>query len=366
MCQSPWPDVYPARSFFHENLIHLLVLVSLLFSLTCGGGPTQEAPKEKARLNVFIWADYLDPALVKEFEEKNQCKVVLSYFDSNELLLAKLTAGANGYDVIYPSSYMVNIMVKKDMLLPLDHGKLSNLANIDPNYLPLVAEADMAHSVPYMVSTTGIGYVGSLGEIPTSWSALEDPRVSGRMTILNDARESLGAALRYHGFSLNSTNEEELAQARDQVILWKKNVARMDNDQYHYGLANGEFLMTMGYGGDILQAQQQNPDIRFMLPKEGFAFTCDQMVIPKDSNQVELAHAWINFLHDPEVAARNTQFTKFLCPNKASYEKLPEALRNNPAIFPPPEVLQRAEYIQELGEDLAKFTKAWDEVKAAQ
>ena len=344
----------------------------VLFLIGCGSkdpGSKNQAPKvdeKPAVLNVFIWSDYLAPELVKEFEAKYNCKVQLSFFESNEQMITKVKGGGSAYDVLYPSSYAVTMLVRDEFLLPLDHSKIPNLKNIDSNYKNLIAEPEMEHSVPYMVSTTGIGFLSELGDLEPTWAVLGRPELKGRITLLDDMREVIGAALKFNGFSLNSTNEDELAKARDTVIEWKRNAAKFESTQYHYGLASGEFKMVHGYGGDILQAQSENPDIRFMLPKEGFAFTCDQMVVPKNAPNPDLAHAWINFLHEPDVAARNTTEIMYLCPNSGSYEKLDKALLDNPAVFPPAEVLARAEYISDLGEDLAKYVKVWDEIKAAE
>lgn len=340
----------------------ILLCAALLALVQCGSKPSQAVQT----LNVFTWADYIDPQLVKEFEAKNNCKITFSYFDSNEQMLAKVKAGGSSYDVLYPSSYAVKLMLTDNMLMALDPAKIPNMAQMDPKYLALVAEQDMKHSVPYTVSTTGIGYLAELGELEPTWAVFANPELKGRMTLLDDIRETIGAALKFHGYSLNTTSEEELATARDTVIGWKKNAAKFESVQYHHGLASGEFKLVQGYIGDILQAQAQNPNIRFMLPKEGFAFTCDQLVIPKNAKNPDLAHAWINFLCDPEIAARNTNFMKFLCPNLGSYGKLSPELRDNPALFPPPDVLARAEYIDELGKDLDKYNKVWDEIKAAQ
>ncbi len=351
-----------------------LVLCLALAGMHCRQGtPTandqsaeQSQPKERPTLNVFIWSDYVDPALVQAFEEKHFCKVNLNFFESNEQLLAKIKAGGAAYDVLYPSGYAVQTLVKEDLLLPLDHAKIPNLANVDRTYSNLIADPAMKFSVPYMVSTTGIGYLAELGDLEPSWAVLGDPKLKGRVTLLNDIREVIGVALKLHGYSLNTTDEAELAKARDTAIAWKRNAARFDSTQYHYGLAGGEFKLVQGYSGDVLQSQKENPEIRFMLPKEGFPLTCDEMAIAKTSRHPDLAHAWINYFHDGGVAARNTMFIKYLCPNTASYEQLPAEVKNNPAVFPPAEALARAEIVRDVGADLAAYTKVWDEIKAAQ
>jgi spermidine/putrescine transport system substrate-binding protein len=186
------------------------------------------------------------------------------------------------------------------------------------------------------------------------------------MTMLNDMRETLGAALKSLGFSLNTKSDRELAAARDVVIRWKKNLAKFENEQYKTGLASGEFLLVHGYSGDILQVQEENEDIVFAVPKEGTSISCDDLVVPKGAKSVELAHRFINFLHDPNVAAENTEFIAYLCPNRPSYQFLGDDIMKNPAIFLDPEIRAKSEIIDDLGEDNVKYTRVWDEIKAAE
>ena len=175
-----------------------------------------------------------------------------------------------------------------------------------------------------------------------------------------------GAALKFLGYSLNSTNESELAAARDVVIRWKKNLAKFENEQYKTGLASGEFTLVHGYNGDILQVMEANEDIAFAVPKEGTSISCDDLVIPAKAQQVELAHAFINFLHEPEVAAENTEFIGYLCPNAAAYPLMSDEIREDPSIFLDPEIKAKSEVIGDIGDALALYTRMWDQVKAAE
>jgi spermidine/putrescine transport system substrate-binding protein len=183
--------------------------------------------------------------------------------------------------------------------------------------------------------------------------------------MLNDMRETIGAGLKFLGYSINSTDEAELVEAKEVVVRWKKNIAKYENEQYKTGVASGEFLLVQGYSGDILQVQQENPDVRFAVPREGTSISVDDLAIPHGAKQVRLAHAFINFLHDPEVAAENITFLKYLCPNKEAYALLGEGLRQNPGVFMDPELRAKSEIIADLGESLALYIKIWDEIKAA-
>jgi spermidine/putrescine transport system substrate-binding protein len=323
----------------------------------------------KSRMNtlqIYTWADYFMPELLQRFEQENNCKIIIDTFDSNEAMYAKLKAGAVGYDILTPSSYMVKLIFDQNMLLPLDKSKLLNLINIDQNYLKIAVDKTMHHSVPYMLATTGIGYLkDKVQNAEPSWKMFDRQDLRGRMTVLNDMRETIGAALKSLGYSLNTTNDQELAAAKEVVIGWKKNVAKFENEQYKIGLASGEFLLVHGYSGDILKVREENDQVAYMIPKEGFSLACDDLVIPKTAKHVDLAHKFINFLHTPEVAAANTEYITYLCPNSASYALLSDEIKNDPGIFPSQETLAKGEVIQDLGEQNQKYIKIWDAIKAA-
>ena len=339
----------------------IAIVVVALLGLACGCKRAQPV------LHIYNWADYVKPELVQRFEQENGCKVVIDTFDSNEAMYAKLKAGASGYDLIFPSSYMVKLMFNQGMLQPINRNLVPNLVNIDPEYLKIAMDREMHHSVPYMLTNTGIAYLKSkVLDFRPSWSMFERADLKGRMTMLNDMRETIGAALKSLGFSLNTLDDRELDAARDVVIRWKKNLAKFENEQYKTGLASGEFLLVHGYSGDILQVQAENEDIAFAVPEEGTSISCDDVVIPKDAKNVELAHKFINFLHDPNVAAENTIFISYLCPNRASYQFLGEDILQNPAIFLKPEIQAKCEVIDDLGENNVKYTKIWDQIKAAE
>ena len=346
-------------TFPRRAALPVLALAALAFVLS-------GCSKPQPVLHVYTWADYIQPELIKQFETETGARVVIDTFDSNEAMYAKIKAGASGYDLITPSSYMVSIMNKEGLLQPLDHAKLPNLKNVDPEYLAIALDPKMTHSVPYMLTNTGIAYLASKvpGFEPT-WAAFDRGDLGRRVTMLNDMRETIGAALKLLGYSLNSTNPAELAAARDVVIRWKKNLAKFENEQYKSGLASGEFVMVHGYSGDIVQVQSENEDIAFAAPREGTSVSCDDFVVPKSAREVGLAHAFVNFLHDPKNAAANSEFIGYLCPNSASYPLLPEDFRTNPAVFLDPEVKARSEVILDLGDDNVKYTRIWDQIKAA-
>lgn len=336
----------------------LLLFLIMLMPMGC--------QRKTPELKIYTWADYFKPELLQRFEKEHGCRIIIDTFESNEAMYAKIRAGASGYDLLTPSSYFVKVMFGQGYLQVLNHGQMPNLKHVDPDYLKIAVDASMNHSVPYMLTNTGIAYQKSkVKAFVPSWKIFNQTVLKGRMTMLNDMRETIGAALKSLGYSLNSRNDKELEAARDVVIGWKKNLAKFEAEQYKSGLASGEFLLVHGYSGDLLQVQKENPDIEFVIPQEGTSIACDDLVVLKGSAQTKLAHAFINFIHDPEVAAENTNFISYVCPNKTSYPKVAPELLNNPAVFLAPEVKAKCEVIEDLGQDTKKYIKIWDEIKAA-
>ncbi len=336
-----------------------MVLLLSLFFVSCG--------QKKRELNVYTWADYFKPELIERFERENNCRIVIDTFDSNEAMYAKLKAGAKGYDLVTPSSYMVSLMDQQGMVRKIRPELIPNRKNIDPEFLKITIDKSMDHSVPYMITVTGIAYLKSrVADVRPTWALFDRQDLKGRMTMFNDMRETLGAALKSLGYSLNSHNPEELDKAKEVVLRWRKNLAKFENEQYKSGLASGEFLLVHGYSGDILQVQKENPDIAFTIPEEGTAISCDDLVIPLGAAQEELAHKFINFLLDPKVAAENTEFVGYLCPNRLSYELLPREMRENPALFMEPSVRSKSEVLDDLGRANELYIRVWDQIKAAE
>ncbi|MEZ5387222.1 MAG: spermidine/putrescine ABC transporter substrate-binding protein [Prosthecobacter sp.] len=317
-------------------------------------------------LHIYTWADYVSPDVVRKFEKQQGCEVVIDTFDSNESMFAKFKAGATGYDLVFPTAYMIEVMHAQGMLASLDHAKLPNLKNIDSAVLVQVTDKEMSHSVPYTFAYAAIAVrKDKVKDAEPSWAMFDRQALAGRVTLLDDMRESIGAALKSLGYSINTRDEAQLAAARDVLIRWKKNIARFDNEGYKAGIDSAEFHLVHGYSGDLFQVQMENPKVEILIPREGVTIGCDEMVIPKTAKQVDLAHAFINFLLDPDIAAENMEWMGYYCPNKAALEKVSADFLKNPAITIPAELQAKCEVIKDLGPDLAKYSKVWDEVKAA-
>ena len=330
----------------------------LLLLLTALALPAAET------LHVYTWADYIAPSVVEKFEAQHGCRVVIDTFDSNEGMYAKLKAGAAGYDLVFPTSYMIETLSREGLLAALDHGRLPNLRHLDPAILTKVHDRTLARSVPYTVAYAVLACRrDKVADPQPSWSMLDRPELARRLTLLDDMRETIGAALRSLGHSINTRDEAHLAAAQEVLLRWKRQAAKFDNEGYKAGLDSGEFLLVHGYSGDLFQVMQENDRIALLVPREGVTLGCDEMVIPQNAAQPALAHALINFLLDPAVAAENMEWTGYLCPNLAALKQVSPEFLQNPAVAIPEEVKAKSEVIRDLGPDLAKYSRVWDAVK---
>lgn len=338
----------------------LALLLSVFLLASCGD--------KKPELHLYTWDDYLNPDLITAFEEQHGCRLVVDIFDSNEAMLAKLKAGATGYDVLVPSSYMVKILAQEKMIVELDPKKLPNLQHVDTEYLTNLAfDKTMKWSVPYMLAPSGIAWVSDrVKNVEPTWAMFEREDLKGRMTLLNDSRETIGAALKFLGHSLNTVDETEIAAAKGLVIKWKRNIAKFESDQYDGGLASSEFFLSHAYAGDAFQAQEDNEAIEFAVPREGTSIACDDLVISANAPNPELAYAFVNFLTDPANAAVNMEYIYYLAPNKSAYDLVSDEFKENDALFLDDETMKKCEMIDDLGAANAIYNKAWDEIKAAQ
>ena len=342
-----------------------LALIALTLSLSVGMA-TARAGEKPRTVHVYTWSDYFDSEVLRDFEKANNCQLSVDYFDSNESMYAKLKAGGGGYDLITPSSYMSAVMRRQDMLKQLDHGLLPNLRYMDRNFTRHTEDPEMEYGVPYTRTVTGIGYNSRRvkQEDLGSWDIFGSSAYARRMTMLNDMRETIGAALKYLGYSLNTTNEKELAEAGEQLAQWKRNLAKFDVDEAKIGLAGGEFLVIQGYNGDVALIMEETPEVDFYIPKEGSSLASDDFVITADSPNADLAHAFINYMLEPEVARANMESIRYYMPNPEAVKLLDPELRDNHAFNVDEEIVDKCEVIRDLGEDNEKYIRIWDKVKA--
>lgn len=322
------------------------------------------AAGEQRVLNLFIWSGYIAPETLRRFEARHGARVNVDLYDSNEALLAKVQAGNVEYDVLCPSNYVVEVLLKQRRLRALDHRALPHLANVDPRFLDLRFDPGNRHSVPYFWGTAGIGYNRRrVGDVE-SWSALWDPRWAGRVLMLDDPREALGAALKWKGHSLNATDEALLREAQRLLLLQKPLVRAYNSSNYEDVLLSGDVWLAQGWNGQFAKVMDQDPDLRYVVPREGSSLFLDSLVVPATAPHPDLAHAFIDFTLEAEVAAEICDTMRYSTPNRAAVPLLPEAVRRNAAVFPPPDVVARAELIEDIGEATLLYDRLWTEVKA--
>lgn len=324
----------------------------------------------EGELNFFNWSEYVDPEVITEFEETYGVKVTQDTYASNEDLLAKLQGGATGYDVIVPSDYMVSIMIKLNMLEPLDYDVIKTVEHIDPNNLKPYYDPENTYSLPYMWGTSGYCYdTAVLGEDLESWKEVFEPRpeAQGKVVMLDDQREVIGAALMYLGYSINETSDEALAKVKDLLIAQKQYVLAYTSENNGDLLVSKEAVIAHAWTGQALTAQAELDTLRYVIPAEGCTVWQDNLCVPATAPHKYTAMAFIDFMNRPDIAARNANFVWYGSPNKTAREQklIDEEMLNNPGVYPPDEVWQRLQWIEDVGEDTIKYDRLWTEVKTA-
>lgn len=322
------------------------------------------APAAAQTLNIYNWADYLDDAVIREFEREYGIRVIYNVYSNNEELHARLRGGASGYDVIFPSDYMAEVLIAEGLLQPIPREAVPNLAYIDERFLDLPFDPGNQYTVPYLWGSTGIGVNTRYVKEPVdSWDILWDPKYRGRIAMLNDPREVFGVALKRLGYSANTRDLEALEKAKELLVEQKPLVLTYDSDNTEILLVSEEVWLAHGYSGDVLRAMEDNPDITYVVPKEGGLLWMDVMAIPKTARNVDGALKFINFILRPDIHARLAEANQYPTPNRAAWEYHDEEFRQNPAIYVPDDVMERMEWIEDLGDMATVVDRLWTEVK---
>ena len=327
-----------------------------------------EAPQASGTLNVYTWADYSDEELIKQFSEETGVEVVVDIYESNEAMLAKLQAGGGDkYSVMYPSDYMVAQMIKLGLLSELDLDRIQGLDTLQPKWESPGYDPSNAHSVPVSWGTTGLIYNSDvLTTAPEDWDYLWDnkSRLSRRMTLLDDMRETLGAMLKSLGYSYNETDPDKLEEAYDRLAELKPAISSFKSFGWEDQMFGGDSLLAMVYSVDAIEATLKSSKLSYVIPKSGSSVWTDTMVIPKDAPNPEAAYAWINFMMTPEVAAGAVERLKFATPNQAAFDLLSSDLTENENLFPPEEVLDNCEGIAPLEDAVDLYDQYWTQIKS--
>ncbi|PAD22316.1 ABC transporter substrate-binding protein [Terribacillus saccharophilus] len=311
-------------------------------------------------LTVYNWGDYIDPAVIDEFEKETGITVVYETFDSNEAMMTKIQQGGTSYDVAVPSEYTIEKMKEEDLLLPIDHSKVPNLKNIDSRFMDLAFDPGNEYSVPYFWGTVGIVYnTKQIDGIEfNSWEDLWDPALKNKIVLIDGAREIVGMGLNSLHYSLNDTDPEHLQEAYDKLVSLKPNVRALLGDENKLLMASGEVSIGITWSGDASEIMAENEDLDYVVPEEGSNLWFDNMVIPKTAKNIDAAHEFINFMLDPKIAAQNTEYVSYSTPNKEALQYMPEEMVNDERFYPPPELTDRLEVYENLGkENLARYNE---------
>ena len=332
-----------------------------------GGSLSAAACSRGPRLNVYNWSDYIAPGTVPGFERESGARVHYATYESNQEMLAKVMSGNSGWDVVFPSGDFVGPMRDLGLLAPLDHQWLPNLGALAPVFRRPPWDPELRWSVPYMHGVTGILYQRAFEPAPRAWADLWDARLRGRLTMLDDQPEVLGACLQKLGRSLNSGDSSDLLAARAEAVAQKPLLRAYLNAEVRDQAVAGDLLASQAWAVTAAQAIAAAPTrLAFALPVDGFPRFCDNIAILRESRRGELAHRWIDYLLRPETAAAIVVATHTASANGAAEELLPPEIRENPVLYPPPDVLARGEWFESQPLASQKLRdRLWTEIKSS-
>ncbi|MEG4816235.1 spermidine/putrescine ABC transporter substrate-binding protein [Microcoleus sp. K5-D4] len=367
----PISRIFPANSTRRQFLKNSAATISGLAVSSCGWrlADVQSAPPVKGsadQLFIYTWAGYTDDALLDRFAEKTGIRVVADVFSSNEEMLARVQAGgARAYSIIYPSDYMVVQMTELGLLSPLDHSSLGGIDRLRKQFQNPVYDPGNRYSVPLSWGTTGLIYnTEQLKEAPEDWEYLwqHKQELAKRMTLASDVREVMGAALRMLGYSLNSTNQEQVKQAYEKLVELKPAIASFTTDAWRPQMLTGDLKVAMCYSSDANEVISDNDKLKYVLPKSGSSLWTDTLVIPKGSPNPEAAYKWINFMLQPDVAASLVERLSFSTPSEDAFSLLPPEVRENDILFPSEDILKKCEGVAPVGKFMEVYDRYWTQL----
>jgi spermidine/putrescine transport system substrate-binding protein len=319
----------------------------------------------RPRLNVFNWSSYVGADTIPTFEREFNVRVRYAVYESNEEMLARVMSGNSGWDVVFPTSYLIEPMRSFNLLARLDHARLPNLHHLDTVFQKPAWDPDLQWGVPYMWNATGICCSSKAGEL-TAWEDLWDSELQGRITMLDDPVDVFGACLKKIGRSINTRNPDDLRAAQHEAIEQKELLRAYINAEVRDQLVAGDVVAAQLWSTTAQQAIDESKDLSFVYPEEGFALYPDIAVILRESTRTELAHSFLNYLLRPEVAAGVVKGARTACANGSARALLPENIRSNPTLYPPEDVMERGEWALSSTPEIQKLRdRLWTEVKSA-
>lgn len=346
-----------------KRWISLCVALVMAIGVLTGCGSSNAA---KETLYVYNWGDYIDESVIGDFEKEFNIKVVYETFATNEDMYVKLKQGGTKYDVAIPSDYMIEKMIKEDMLEKIDLSKIPSFNNIGNEFKNLPFDSANAYSVPYLWGTVGIIYNKTMVTDPVdSWNMLWNEKYKGQIVMLDSQRDALAVSLKRLGYSLNSRSNEELEAAKAELIKQKPLVMAYAGDNLKDMMISGEGAMAVCWSGDAMYMISENPDLAYALPKEGSNLWFDNMVIPKGAQNIEAAHQFIDFMNRPEVALKNVEYIGYSTPNTEAKALLDPEVSGNKGAYPEIKALENFEVFLDPGDFIETYNRIWTEIKSA-
>ena len=352
-------------------LVGLLALVLLLTACESTDSPVANpsAPAVEAAapvLKVYNWDTYIDPDILTSFEDEFGVSIDYQVFDNDGDVLDELRAGGASYDVIVPSDFIVAIMRNEGLLAPLGEEAIPNVENLDPTFISPVFDPGNRYCMPYQWGTVGIGYnQEAVGREIESWADFFDPEFAGRVALLDDYRTTMGLALLILGYSPNTTNPQQIAEATAFLKDKSAHIGAYTGDEGQDLLDSGEFDMVVEWSGDVFQVMEENPDIRYVIPAEGSIIWTDNACIPANSMNKAMGEKFINYILEPEIGAKLSNYVQYGTPNEASLPFIDEEILNDPAIYPPEAVRERLFFLVDVNLAATQlYDQAWSEIQA--
>lgn len=348
-----------------KSIITVLVLSCLLALSGCGSNKGGE----NGEVLVYNWGEYIDPETISMFEEETGIRVIYDEFETNEIMYPKVEAGATAYDVICPSDYMIQKLIENDLLQEINFDHIPNSSNIGQQYYESSKEFDPEnkYSVPYCFGTVGILYNKTMVSEPIdSWSVLWDEQYADNILMQDSVRDAFMVALKLKGYSMNSLDETQLSEAKQLLIDQKPLVQAYVVDQVRDKMIGNEAAIGVIYSGEAIYTQRENPDLEYVIPKEGTNVWIDSWVIPKNAPNVENAEKFIDFMCRADIAYINFEYITYSTPNDAARELIEdEDIKNSPIAFPDLGKYNNLETFHYLGsQGDALYNELWKEVKA--
>jgi spermidine/putrescine transport system substrate-binding protein len=338
-------------------LASALILTSTLTA--CG--------ESKARLNVYNSGEYINTDVLDIFKEETGISVVYDTFATNEDLYVKIKQGGSSYDVIFPSDYMIERMIREDLLSKIDLNNIPMFGGVEERFLDLDYDPNNLYSVPYMWGTVGILYNTTMVDRElTAWADLWDEEFAGEIIMLNSQRDTLAVALKKLGYSMNSRSIKELEEAKDELIRQKPLVLAYLGEEVKDVMLGGEAAIAVVWSGEAAAVIKENPDLKYIIPSEGTNLWFDSMVIPKNADNKEAAEEFINFMTRPDIAAMNADYTGYSSPITEAVYLLPKEIQNSKVSYPSDEELGETEIFMNPKDIIKEYDRIWTEMISAQ